>query len=151
MARALKCLDHLEKFSKATAETPFNHSQAKTLCIEAYKWVMHQKGYLVSPSFHMPFTLCTSFDSCDCCPLMKISHMFANLQERQANAAAATTKTMPQPQQQAPQPQQQVLQPALVTTTPHPQQQIFLRQQVLQLAIFASAPQPAAVTAAAEA
>ena len=33
----LICLDHLEKFSKGIAETPFRHSQAITLCSEAYK------------------------------------------------------------------------------------------------------------------
>ena len=89
---ALKCLDHLEKFSKGTAETPFKHSQAKTLCTEAYKWFRREKDYWVSPSIHMPFTLSHSFDSCDCCPLIKISHMFANLQERQANAVQQLQK-----------------------------------------------------------
>jgi hypothetical protein len=61
---ALKCLDHLEIFSKGTAEKPFKHSQAKTLCTEAYKWFRREKDYWVSP-FNMPFTLCPSY-SCDC-------------------------------------------------------------------------------------
>jgi len=140
---ALKCLDHLEKFSKGTADASFKHSQAITLCTEAYKWLGREKNYWVCPSMHMPFTLCPSFDTCNCCPLSKISYIFTHLQERQAYAAAAAaaaaTTTMPQPQPQA-------SQPALVTTTPHPQQQFFLQQQVPQLAIFATAPQPAAAT-----
>ena len=71
---ALKCLDHLEKFSKGTAETPFKHSQAKTLCTEAYKWFRREKDYWVSPSMHMTFTLCPSY-SCDCTKSLTCSHI----------------------------------------------------------------------------
>ena len=79
--------------------------------------------------------------------LHKNSHMCTHSQERRADAApaaaaaaaAAATTTMPQPQPQAPQ-------PALVSTTCHPQPKIILQQQVPQLAIFATVPQPAAAT-----
>ena len=52
----LKCLDHLKKFSKGTAETPFKHSQAKTLCTEGYNWFRREKDYWVSPCL-LPFAL----------------------------------------------------------------------------------------------
>ena len=71
---ALKCLDHLENFSKGTAETPFKHSQAITLCTEAYKWFRREKDYWVSPSMHMTFTLCPSY-SCDCTKSLTCSHI----------------------------------------------------------------------------
>ena len=61
----LICLDHLEKFSKGIAETPFKHSQAITLCSEAYKWFRREKDYWVSPSVQLFLTLCPSFDSCN--------------------------------------------------------------------------------------
>jgi hypothetical protein len=75
---ALKCLDHLEKFSKGTAETPFNHSQAITRCTEAYSGSGAKR---MIGSIH-PCTCLLPFDSCDCRPLTNISYMFTHTRRK---------------------------------------------------------------------